>query len=538
MLKPSAPSRLPTTALSVVHIPAQVVPRFIPLPANPGQWAFMLLEDVLRHHLPHLYPGFEILSCHAIRVTRDADAGLPRDRLQNLLTSIEKVVRERRMGTAVRLQYDADLPKELLDMLVERLELESEDLYASEGLTAFTDLFQLYGAVNVPRMKDQPLGPLPVPAFENAPDLWSAIRKNDVLVCHPYHSFDAVTRFVEQASEDPRVLAIKMTLYRVSPASPVAQALTRAAEAGKEVAVLVELQARFDEEANISWARALEEVGAHVVYGMVGFKTHCKACLVVRQEADGIRRYCHLATGNYNVRTSGVYSDLGLFTCRESFGEDLTELFNLLTGYTRPQRFRHLVLAPTGLREHFVTCIRKEAALARAGDPGRIIAKVNSLIDPGLIDELYLASQAGVQIDLIIRGMCSLRPGVPGLSERIRVISIIDRYLEHARIYYFNNGGDPQVFLSSADWMARNLDRRIEIAFPVIDLALQAKLKAIMEVQLGDTVKGWFLQPDGNYRRTRAESVPPLRSQEHLYLYKLFEAQDALSPTFSEFSDD
>ena len=290
--------------------------------------------------------------------------------------------------------------------------------------------------------------------------MWSAIREGDILVHHPYQSFDVVTRFVDEAATDPNVLAIKMTLYRVSPTSPIAHALTRAAEAGKEVAVLVELRARFDEEANITWARALEEVGAHVVYGLVGYKTHCKACLVVRRENDGIRRYCHLATGNYNVNTSGIYGDLGLFTCRESFGDDLTDLFNLLTGYTRPQAFHHLLVAPTSMRESMIERIRREAEYALEGRPARIIAKINSLVDAAMIEELYTASQAGVEIDLIIRGICCLRPGLPGISERIRVISIIDRYLEHARIFYFHNDGEAEYFLSSADWMPRNLDRR------------------------------------------------------------------------------
>src|SRR5262249_4622214 len=294
-------------------------------------------------------------------------------------------------------------------------------------------------------------------------------RAGDILAHHPYHSFDAVTRFVSAAAEDPKVLAVKMTLYRVSPTSPIAQALTRAAENGKEVAVLVELQARFDEEANIRWARALEEVGAHVVYGLVGYKTHCKACLVVRQDPDGLRRYCHLATGNYNVRTGGIYTDLGLFTCRESFGEDLTELFNLLTGYTRPRGFRHLMVAPQSLRDGMVARIRREAEHARAGRPSRIIAKMNSLVDRDLIDELYKASAAGVQIDLIVRGICCLRPGVPGLSDRIRAISIIDRYLEHARVFYFQNGSEPDYLLASADWMPRNLDNRVEAAVPILE---------------------------------------------------------------------
>ena len=312
-------------------------------------------------------------------------------------------------------------------------------------------------------------------------------------------------------------VAIKMTFYRVSPASPIAHALHQAVENGKEVAVLVELQARFDEEANIRWARALEEVGAHVVYGVAGFKTHCKACLVVRQEADGIRRYCHLATGNYNVRTSGIYEDLGLFTSREAFGEDLTELFNLLTGYTRPHSFHHLLLAPSDLREGMVARIRRETAHARAGRPARIVAKMNQLVDRRLIEELYEAGQAGVRIDLIVRGICCLRPEVPGLSDNIRVISIVDRYLEHARIFYFENAGESEYFLASADWMPRNLDRRVEIAFPLLDPALQAQAREILDIQLADTQKARRILPDGTSARPSADGRPPLRSQERLY---------------------
>ena len=517
-------SPLPHTELSIVHIPAQVVPRFIQLPTEEGQYAFVLLEDVLRHYLPRFYHGFELLSTHAVRVTRDADFGLVRRRDEDLLMTIEQGIRERRMGDAVRLQYDPDLPKELLTQLVEELELSGEDLYPGKGFTAFTDLFQLYLAVNILRLKDRVQTPLPVALFDRTPDMWNAIRNGDIMVFHPYQSFDSVTHFVEEAAKDPRVLAIKMTLYRVSPNSPIAQALARAAEAGKEVSVLVELQARFDEEANITWARALEEVGAHVIYGLVGYKTHCKVCLIVRQEADGIRRYCHLSTGNYNGRTSTVYSDVGLFTCRESFGEDLTELFNLLTGYTRPQKFHHLVLAPIGLREHFISLIRKEAEQARAGQPARIIAKVNSLIDAALIEQLYLASQAGVQIDLIVRGMCSLRPGLEKVSERIRVVSIVDRYLEHARIFYFHNGGNPTYWLASADWMPRNFNRRIEIAFPVMEPQIQKRLKNIVELQLAETVKGWWMQPDGSYVRSRNTEMPALRFQERFY--EILQAED------------
>jgi polyphosphate kinase len=516
-LLPSAPSPLPHAALSIVHIPTQVVPRFVELPAPSGQHAFILLEHVIRMYLPRIYHGYEVRSCHAIRVTRDADLREPVTRDEDLMTSVEAGLRGRRMGATVRLQYDANLPPDILATLVDELELQPADLYEARGFIAFADLLQLYAAVDAPRLKDRPLPPHPVAAFEAAPDLWSAIRAGDVLVHHPYHTFDTVTRFVHDAAVDPKVLAIKMTLYRVSPSSPIAQALTLAAERGKEVAVLLELQARFDEEANIRWARALEAVGAHVVYGLVGYKTHCKACLVVRQEGDGIRRYCHLATGNYNVRTAGIYGDLGIFTCRETFGEDLTELFNLLTGYARPQRFHHLIVAPTDLRDGLVARIRREAAHARAGRPARIAAKVNSLVDPVLIEELYAASAGGVSIDLIVRGICCLRPGVPGLSERIRAISIVDRFLEHARIFYFENAGAPEYLLASADWMPRNLDRRVEVAFPVLDAALQAEVRAILDVQLADTVKARFLRPDGRSERIAAPPASSLRSQDRLY---------------------
>jgi polyphosphate kinase len=515
-IRPSVPSTLPNSTLSVIHIPSQVLPRFIALPDRSGKHVFMLLEDVIRLNLPSVYNGYDILSSHAIRVTRDADIPMP-GRPEDLLMSVEQSLRERRLGMAVRLQYDADLPQDILATLLDELELQPEDLYAGEGFTAFSDLLQLYAAVDVPRLKDRPLPPHPVAAFEGAADVWGAIRARDILVHHPYHTFDAVTRFVHEAAVDPKVLAIKMTLYRVSPTSPVAQALRIAVENGKEVAVLVELQARFDEEANIRWARVLEEVGAHVVYGLVGFKTHCKACLVVRQEADGIRRYCHVATGNYNVRTGGIYGDLGLFTCRESFGEDLTELFNMLTGYTRPRGFQHLIVAPTDLRDRLIGRFQREAEHARSGRPARIVAKMNALVDRRVIEELYEASRAGVRIDLIVRGICCLRPGVPGLSDNIRAISIVDRFLEHARIFYFENGGRPEYLLASADWMPRNLDRRVEIAFPVLDPALQAQIREILEIQLADNVKARRILASGASERIRPDGAPPLRSQERLY---------------------
>jgi polyphosphate kinase len=515
-LQPSAASALAHARLSVIHIPGQVLPRFIALPDPSGRHVFMLLEDVIRLHLPTIYTGYDILSSRAIRITRDADLPPP-GRPENLLTSIEESLQERGLGTAVRLQHDGDLSPDILATLLDELEIRPEDLYESEGFAAFSDLLQLYAAVDVPRLKDRSLPPRAVAAFESAPDIWSALRAQDILVHHPYHAFDAVTRFVREASVDPKVLAIKMTLYRVSPSSPIAHALHTAVENGKEVAVLVEVQARFDEEANIRWARALEEVGAHVVYGLPGFKTHCKACLVVRQESDGVRRYCHLATGNYNVRTAGVYSDLGLFTSRESFGEDLTQLFNLLTGHTRPNGFHHLLVAPRGLRHGLIERIRREVDHARAGRPARIIAKMNGLADRRLIEELYAASTGGVTIDLIVRGICCLRPGVGGRSENIRVVSIVDRYLEHARIFHFQNAGDPEYLLASADWMPRNLDRRVEIAFSVLDPRLQAQIQEVLEIQLADTVKARRVLADGSSVRIRLGRDPALRSQDWLY---------------------
>jgi polyphosphate kinase len=378
-IRRSARSARPGRSLSVIQIPSPGLPRFVALPDAIGRHVFMLLEDALRLYLPTLYDGDEVLSSHVIRITRDATLQT-RGGPQDLVARIERGVRARRLGAAVRLQHDADLPREILTTLVDELGLSSDDVYQSEGFTAFSDLLQLYAAIDLPRVKDRPRPPQPVPAFENAADIWSAIRARDVLVHHPYHAFHAVTRFVGEAAVDSMVRAIKMTLYRVSASSPIAHALRTAVENGKEVTVLVELQARFDEEANIRWARTLEEVGAHVVYGPAGFKTHGKACLVVRQEAHGLRRYCHLATGNYNARTDGVYGDLGLFTSRDSFGADLSELFDFLDGGTRTRAFHHLLLAPGDLRDGLVARIRREAEHARAGRPARIVAKMNSLV--------------------------------------------------------------------------------------------------------------------------------------------------------------
>lgn len=507
---------LPAPELVVIHIPpGSILQRFVRVPSPPGTFAVVLLEDVIRMHLDRIYAGMHVKSCHTIRVTRDSELDIDPDRADDLLATIEAAVRVRRMGAAVRLQYDPGTPEHLLALLVAELELDPTDLYEAEGFTAFADLNQLYGLVDLPALKYAPWTPQPVPRLHGATSIFDAIDRGDVLVHHPYQGFDSVVRFVTDAAHDPDVVALKMTLYRVSGDSRIAQALLAAAQNGKSVAVLVELRARFSEEGNIAWARRLEAAGAHVVYGIVGMKTHAKAALVVRRHKRGLRRYCHLGTGNYNESTANLYTDFGLFTCRESFAEDLSRLFNLLTGYARPAGFTHLVVAPMDLRRGMIDRIRREAAHARAGRPARMIAKLNALVDPKIIRELYAASQAGVEIDLILRGICCLEAGVPGLSETIRVRSIIDRFLEHARVFWFHNDGDEEYWLSSADWMQRNLDGRIEIAFPVVDPRLQRQLDETLELQLADTVKARLLLPDGSPVRP-PPGDPPLRSQEKL----------------------
>ena len=509
-------SVFPQTNLSVIHLPTSVMPRFLELPSENGRQAFFMLEDVILMNLDLFYNGYEVLNCASIRVTRDADVDYEEEGAEDLLTVIEEGIRNRRNGAAVRLQYDPELSPRILDILVDELELEQEDLYPTEGFTAFSDLIEFYDAIDRPDLMDEPFPPQPAMSFEGAPSIWDAIKKEDILLHHPFHQFNAVVRFVSEAAEDPSVLAIKMTLYRVSANSPITRALTRAAENGKEVSVLLELKARFDEAANIQWARQLEEAGAHVIYGIPGIKVHCKACLVVRREGDAIHRYCHLGTGNYNDKTARIYADFGLFTAREEFGEDVTQLFNLLTGYALPKRFHHLILSPTSMREDMVKRLRRESENARSGRPALVIAKINSLVDPDMIVALYQASQVGVQIQLIIRGICCLRPGVPGLSENISVISIVDRFLEHVRLFYFYNDGDPEYFFSSADWMDRNLNRRVEVSFPVIDRALQAELWAYLKIQLKDNVKARELQSDGTYRYVK-KAGRRLQSQRELY---------------------
>jgi len=516
-LKPLKASAIPFSTTAFLHIPSVVVPRFIKLPSQGGKYDFILLEEVVRMHIHQLFNGYEIKSCSPIRLTRDSDMLIDEDSAADLLATIEKGLRGRTRGSVVRLQYHGDLPRSTLDALIDELDLKECDLYPTDDFIAYADLMQLYGSLDLPALKDPSFTPQPPPAFQTADHVFAAIREKDILVHHPYESFDPVVQFIRQAADDPKVLAIKMTLYRVGNNSPIAADLVRAALNGKQVAVLMELKARFDEEANIQWARRLVDAGAHVIYGLVGLKTHCKCALVVRKEGSGIRRYVHLGTGNYNDRTARLYGDLGLFTVDEKFGEDVTNLFNIITGYSRPPAFHHIEIAPTGLRAKLAALIRREVEHAKAGKTAHMIIKLNNVQDPLLISELYKASRAGVKIDLILRSVCCLKPGIPGLSENIRCISIIDRFLEHARIFYFHNDGKPEYFLASSDWMQRSFERRIELMFPIMDKALHSHLYNFLQLQLADNTKVRVLNPDcTSTRRQPAKGEKRIRAQERL----------------------
>ncbi len=505
---------LPGTELCFIPVPTNVSSRFLRLPSAPGTHVFVLLEDVIRAHLTKLFDGYQVVNCRTIRATRDSDVPIEEDATDDLMKAVEEGLRSRRRGAVVRVQFEEGLSPTILEALVEQLELLPEDLYPTQGFISFSDLMQLYAAVDLPDMKYPPMALLHHPAITYADSMFDAIRDGDLLLHHPHHAYDPVVRFVREAADDPAVLAIKMTLYRMTPDSLIAEALERAAERGKQVAVVVELRARFDEASNIIWAKRLEKAGAHVVYGIPNFKTHCKACLVVRMEEGAIRRYCHLATGNYNERTARLYDDFSYFTTRSDFGEDVSHLFNLLPGYTRPPRFKQPVLAPKGLRQMLLDRIQRERTHAQEGRSAGMVLKMNALVDPQLISALYEASGDGVRVDLIVRGACCLRPGVPGLSERIRVISILDRFLEHARIYQFHNAGDEELLLSSADLMPRNLDHRVEVAFPLLDPLLRNQVKEMLDFQLQDTEKARVLGPQGEVLRVGLDAAgPPLRSQ-------------------------
>lgn len=507
------------------------LPRFVELrPESQGDpltvWVGVPLEQVIAHNLEALFPGMEIRGCYPFRVTRNADLAVEEEEADDLLLAIEQELRKRRFGgSAVRLEIHASAAMmadeegaTVRSKLLEELGLEEIDVYDIEGLLGLNDLMSLVG-IPLPHLQDRPWSPVPPPwlgdgapetEFDEEKDLFALLREGDRLVHHPYHSFSAtVERFIEQAAHDPQVLAIKMTLYRTSGDSPIVDALIAAAENGKQVAVLVELKARFDEANNINWARKLEQAGVHVVYGLVGYKTHTKIVLVVRQEQENdgaIHRYVHIGTGNYNPKTAKFYTDLGLLSARPELGCDLTDLFNYLTGYSRQRNYRKLLVAPVNLRQRMTEMILREREHCLAGKTGRIVAKMNSLVDPDIIEHLYMAAQAGVKIDLIIRGICCLRPGIPGISENIQVISIIGRFLEHSRIFYFQNDGEDEVYIGSADWMRRNLSRRVEAITPVEAPHLVKDLQEILGILMADDRQAWELQHDGSYIQRRPAS--------------------------------
>ncbi len=491
-----------------VKVPA-TLPRFVVLPDGRR---FLPLEKVISAHLGQLFEGMEIVEHVPFRVTRNADLAVEEEEADDLLVAVEMELRRRRFGRAVRLEIDARASAEVRDLLIRELELTDDDVYESFGPIDLGGLWAL-GDLDRPDLKDRqwaPVTPGPLtPADDAHSDFFATVRAGDLLVHHPYESFvTSVEEFIRQAARDPQVLAIKITLYRTSGRSAIVQSLIRAAERGKQVAALVELKARFDEAANIEWARALEEAGVHVTYGLVGLKTHCKTTMVVRDEGGVLRRYCHIGTGNYNDTTAKTYEDVGLFTCDESLGRDVTQLFNFLTGYSRKVDYDQLLVAPYTLRQGLYELIDNEIAAVESGRPGSITMKMNSLVDPAMIDRLYAASRAGVDIDLVIRGICCLRPGMPGRSERIRVRSLIGRYLEHARIFRFANGAGPArpaVFISSADLMPRNLDRRVEIIAPVHDPVSVERLDRILEIELADDQLAWTLDADGSWLRVRDE---------------------------------
>ncbi|WP_427162748.1 polyphosphate kinase 1 [Aliinostoc sp. HNIBRCY26] len=521
-----------------VKVPS-VLPRFLPLPpelgiqlenGQPAHWTGVPLEQAIAHNLDSLFPGMNIQEYHPFRITRDADLTLEEDEADDLLLAIEQELRKRRIGgNPVRIEIQSQTPEPVRTRLLQDLDLTENDVYEVDGLVGLRDLMY-FMALPLPELKDPPrqsvvpmrLQRLREPSLDpdvleldEGKDFFSVIREKDLFVHHPYQSFSAtVVRFITHAAHDPNVLAIKMTLYRTSGDSPIVNALIAAAENGKQVSVLVELKARFDEENNIYWARRLERVGVHVVYGLVGLKTHCKTVMVVRREKDRMRRYVHIGTGNYNPKTARLYTDLGLFSCREELGADITDLFNFLTGYSRQKSYRELLVAPVNMRDRFLELIRREITNVQNGLTGRIVAKMNSLVDPQIITHLYEASRAGVQIDLIIRGICCLRPGLPELSENIRVISIIGRFLEHSRMYYFYNNGQEEIYIGSADWMSRNLDRRVEVITPIRDQDIAKDLQEILGIMLADNRQAWDLQGDGTYvQRRPGNDCPEANSQ-------------------------
>ena len=501
------------TVFATVQVPS-VLPRLVQIPTEDGSTCFILLEQIIERNISVLFSNYNVLCAYPYRVMRNADLTIDEDEASDLLKEIQNKLKMRQWGEVIRLEIEDMADKKLLKFLKTELKVADEDIFRIAGPIDLTFLMKVYGIEGYDHLRYKPYTPQRVPEIAPEDNIFDAIRRGDIFLHHPYETFDPVVDFIRQASKDPDVLAIKQTLYRVSGNSPIISSLAQAAENGKQVTVLVELKARFDEEHNIVWAKKLEQAGCHVIYGLVGLKTHSKIALVVRREEDGIRRYVHLGTGNYNDSTAKLYTDCGIFTCKESIGEDATAVFNMLSGYSEPLSWNELILAPYWLRDKFIKLIDREKKHAKNGGEARIIAKMNSLCDPGIIEALYEASAAGVKIDLIVRGICCLRVGMPGVSENITVRSIVGNFLEHSRIFYFWNDGDTEIYMGSADWMPRNLDRRVEIIFPVLETSLKEKALHILEVELADNMKARVLGADGKYEKLDRRGKVAVNSQE------------------------
>ena len=516
---------------AMVQVPS-VIPRIVELPREMDEdgrevRVVILLEEIIERNMPTLFLNYDIVAAHPFRIMRNADLTIDEEEAVDLLEEIQKQLKKRQWGEAIRLEIESNVDKRLLKILKKELSISGQDIFNISGPLDLTFLMKMYGLPGFENYKIPPYTPQPVPALMNDDDIFSNIRKGDILLHHPYQSFDPVVNFVRSAARDPEVLAIKQTLYRVSGNSPIIAALAEAADNGKQVSVLVELKARFDEENNINWAKKLEKAGCHVIYGLVGLKTHSKITLVVRMEEDGIRRYVHLGTGNYNDSTAKQYTDCGILTCDPQIGEDATAVFNMLSGYSEPLSWNKLIVAPLWLRKRFLRMIRREAENARRGRQAYIKAKMNSLCDKDVITALYEASCAGVKIELVVRGICCLKAGVQGLSENISVRSIVGNFLEHSRIFCFCNDGSPEVYMGSADWMPRNLDRRVEITFPVEDPELKKQVVHILEVELEDNVKAHVLQPDGSYEKEDKRGKVLVNSQEQFCQEAMRMAQES-----------
>ena len=497
---------------ATVQVPS-VLSRVVRIPSKGKTCKIILLEEIIERNMDKLFLNYDIVCAHPFRIMRNADLSIDEDEAADLLKEIEKQLKKRQWGEAIRLEIESNVDKQLLKILKKELSISSEDIFQISGPLDLTFLMKMYGLDGFDHLKTPKYTPQPVPELMNEDNIFTNIRKGDILLHHPYQSFDPVVNFVRSAARDPEVLAIKQTLYRVSGNSPIIAALAEAADNGKQVSVLVELKARFDEENNIVWAKMLEKAGCHVIYGLVGLKTHSKITLVVRREENGIRRYVHLATGNYNDSTAKLYTDCGIFTCDERFGEDATAVFNMLSGYSEPKRWNRLIVAPIWMKDRFVKMIEREAEHAKKGEEAHIAAKMNSLCDPEIIAALYYASSCGVRIDLLIRGICCLKVGIPGISENIHVRSIVGNFLEHSRIFYFRNGGSDEIYMGSADWMPRNLDRRVEIVFPVEDERIKEEIMHVLDLEFRDNVKAHILQPSGLYEKQDKRGKTLINSQ-------------------------